>query len=76
MKEELAFKACNFPCNSKPFLRRIDELLEDAGTNSLMQLKDNHPVRACMWVLMAQLYGQGTTIDLDAEWSELNKTVK
>jgi len=76
MKEELAFKACAFPCNSRPFLRRIEELLEEAGTNSMMQLKGNQSVRACMWILMAQLYGEGATIDLAAEWADLNKTVK
>jgi len=70
---EHAFNSSIFPCNSKPFLSRIEEILDQANTNSLQNLTgdDQLATRGCMWILMGQLYGQMATIDLVDEWERL-----
>lgn len=75
MREEQAFNSPCFPCNSLPFLRRIGEILEENSTNGLgaLQGEANVKARACMWVLMGQLYGQMAEIDLCEEWERLNE---
>ena len=78
MLEDRAFLMETFPCNSIPFLRRLREILDEGKTNGLAILPDDAKLkaRACMWVLMGQLYGQMATIDLSDEWDSLNKTMK
>ena len=73
MKEERAFSGDALPCNSLPFLNRIREILEESGTNGLRGLAGEAEVnvRACMWVLNGQLYGQVATIDLGREYKAL-----
>ena len=78
MQEEHAFQSECFPCNSIPFLTRLREILDENKTNGLAILPDDAKLkaRACMWVLMGQLYGQMATIDLSDEWDSLNNTMK
>jgi len=65
--EERAFLADAFPCNPRPFARRLDALVAERGTDAI-QLDD---CKAVLWVLMAQAYGQLATVDLCDEWSRL-----
>lgn len=76
MLPEHLSESCAFPCNSKPFLERIREILDQANTNSLQSLTGEEKIaaRACMWVLMGQLYGQMARIDLCDEWDKLHKS--
>jgi len=77
MLEDRAFLMETFPCNSIPFLRRLREILDESKTNSFQLLPDDAKLkaRACMWVLMGQLYGQMATIDLGQEWQALRKAI-
>lgn len=76
MVEERMFLSDSFPCNSKPFLRRLGELLDERGTNSLMNLREDHDVRAVMWVLVAQLYGQLGVVNVEHEWEWLYDQIR
>jgi hypothetical protein len=60
-----------FPVNPRPFLHRINEVIKLEGTDAIKSDK----VKACLWVLNAQAYGQLATIDLCKEWDNLNKTL-
>jgi len=77
MLEEHAFMSECFPCNSIPFLTRLRELLTESQTNGLTYLSEDGKLkaRACMWILMAQLYGQMATINLSQEWDTLNEAL-
>jgi len=74
MKEEHAFMSESFPCNAIPFLTRIREILDKGNTNAFDSLSAEGKLkaRACMWILLGQLYGQTATINLSEEWSYLN----
>jgi len=74
MREEYAFDSPSLPCNTFPFLGRIGEILETNKVNNFEPLSASEriKVRGCMWVLMAQLYGQMATIDLTNEWYNLH----
>lgn len=58
----------SFPCNPIPFANRIATLVRERGTDSI---RNDQDVKACLWILMAQAYGQYGTIDLDKEWFDL-----
>ena len=82
MREEYAFQSASLPCNSIPFLNRLLELLKERETNSLDLLRNSETAedrvalrraKAVMWVLLSQLYGQASTVDLYAEYDELNR---
>lgn len=77
MLEDKAFLSETFPCNSIPFLARLRGILDESKTNGLAYLPDDARLkaRACMWILIAQLYGQMEVIDLGQEWSALRKAV-
>lgn len=80
MKEEHAFTSEVFPCNAKPFLKRMRELLDEAETNSIEYLT-NYPekyyaFRACLLIINQMTFGQLSTIDLMDEWKELNELLK
>ena len=77
MLEDRAFLVETFPCNSIPFLRRLREILDEGKTNGLAYLPDDAKLkaRACMWVLLGQLYGQMAVIDLGQEYQALCKAV-
>ena len=70
MLEEKAFKLDAFPCNPIPFANRIIELTRGYTAN----VKSDE-VKACLWILNAQAYGQLATINLCDEWKRLNKAI-
>ena len=74
--EEILFKDA-FPCNSYPFVRRIQELLEGSGTNNLNGLKGKEldKAKACLFILLGQAYGQLFKIDSVEEFKRLNRVL-
>jgi hypothetical protein len=66
MKPEYAMFYSAFPCNPKPFLNRMGELIE--GDYANMKSPD---VLACLFVLNAMAYGQLANIDMNSEWVRL-----
>jgi hypothetical protein len=70
MNEEKAFKCEAVPCNPIPFANRIVELVK--GNTGNVQSDE---VKACLWILNSQAYGQLATIDLCDEWDRLNKSI-
>jgi hypothetical protein len=71
LEPEHAIHSEAFPCNPRPFARRIDELCEERGSGAIKSPE----ARACLWVLMGQAYGQLWTVDGCAEWDELTKLI-
>jgi len=74
--EEVLFKDA-FPCNSYPFLRRIEELLGENKTNSLGSLKGKEldKAKACLFILLGQAYGQFFKIDSVEEFERLDRVL-
>jgi len=75
MQAEQALFSEAFPCNSYPFLERIEELLRENNTNSLMSLKGKEldKARSCLFILIGQAYGQLFEIDSIEEFERLNE---
>jgi hypothetical protein len=66
------------PVNSKAMLSRLGELLDEHGTNcfSLERVRSDWRVRAAMWLVMQQVFGQSTLIDMEELWRSLAKEKK
>lgn len=77
MQAEQALFSEAFPCNSYPFLEKIEELLRENKTNSLMSLKGEEldKARSCLFILIGQAYGQLFTIDSIDEFERLSKSI-
>lgn len=77
MQEEQALFSEAFPCNSYPFLKRIEELLRENKTNSLMSLKGKEldKAKSCLFILLGQAYGQLFQIDSIDEFERLSKSI-
>ncbi len=77
MQAEQALFSEAFPCNSYPFLERIEELLRENKTNSLMSLKGKEldKARSCLFILIGQSYGQLFIIDSIEEFERLSKSI-
>ncbi len=74
MQEEQALFSEAFPCNSYPFLKRIEKLLKENKTNSLISLKGKEldKAKSCLFILLGQAYGQLFQIDSIEEFERLN----
>jgi hypothetical protein len=59
----------SFPCNPRPFLTGLNEFVTANGTDSLK----SDEAKQILWTIIAQAYGQLTTIDMADEWTRLNK---
>ena len=59
----------SFPVNPIPFANGISEIVMNGDTEDIK----SDEVRAMLWVLMAQSYGQMATVDLSEEWRRLHK---
>lgn len=68
----------NMPVNTLAMLNRIEELLKENGTNSLLaeSCKKDVRIKRLLWLLNSQIYGQATTIDMYDEWSRLYREFK
>ena len=77
MQEEQVLFSEAFPCNSYPFLKRIEELLKENETNSLLSLKGKEldKAKACLFILLGQSYGQLFTIESIDEFERLSKSI-
>ena len=77
MQEEQALFREAFPCNSYPFLKRIEKLLKENKTNSLMSLKGKEldKAKSCLFILLGQAYGQLFQIDSIDEFERLSKSI-
>jgi len=77
MQAEQALFGEAFPCNSYPFLERIEELLKENRTNSLMSLKGKEldKAKSCLFILIGQAYRQLFTIDSIEEFERLSKSI-
>ena len=63
---EAMFDDC-FPCNPLPFLIGLTEYVRENGSDSI----GDDDAKRILWVVMAQSYGQLSSIDLSEEWSRL-----
>lgn len=61
----------SLPVNSKAMLNRLNELLEENKTNCLEDICNSWNVRAVMWMLMSQVFGQGALINVSDLWLQL-----
>ena len=61
-----------FPVNAKAILNRLNELLDEHQTNSLIGCKYDPRIKRLIWALNSQVYGQLATIDMEAEWQSLS----
>ena len=68
---ECAIHSPAFPCNPRPFARRIDELCKEHGSGAIQ----GPEARACLWVLCGQSFGQLARIDLCELWGELARAI-
>jgi len=77
MQEEQALFYEAFPSNSCPFLKRIEELLKENRTNSLMSLKGKEldKAKACLFILLGQSYGQLFQIESVDEFERLSISI-
>lgn len=73
MHIEETIKEQSLPVNSKAMLNRLLELLDEHETNCLMvqSCKNDPRIKAVMWLLMTQVFGQMSKIDLAQLWREL-----
>jgi hypothetical protein len=63
----------SLPCNSLAMMARLTELLD--GGNCLQDVKTDPRVRAVMWLLNYQVYGQLANIDMMAEYRKLSEAL-
>ena len=77
MNIEETIKESHLPVNSKAMLNRLLELLDEHETNCLavQSCKHDPRVKAVMWLLMTQVFGQLAKLDLGDMWDELHKEV-
>ena len=69
MEEHLAmFQTC-LPVNPLPFLSKAAELIRENDTDYVRSDK----VKAVLWIVLAQAYGQLAVIDLNKEWDRLKQ---
>ena len=72
MNIEGTIKTDSLPVNSKAMIHRLSELLEENETNCLNICKDDPRVKAVLWLLNSQVFGQMANIDMAELWQELN----
>ena len=69
-KPEDAINSKILPCNPLPFLNRMVELIKERGTDAI---KNDNDVKACLWIVNAQAYGDMSNIDMSKEWVRIVK---
>jgi hypothetical protein len=73
MKSEHAFAHSPFPANMRPFLTRMQELLEEEQTSNITNMDEEKyfAFRACLLVINQMVFGQMSVVHLSDEWREL-----
>jgi hypothetical protein len=69
MEEHLAMFQICLPVNPLPFLNKAAELIRENDTGYVRSDK----VKAVLWIVLAQAYGQLAVIDLNKEWDRLKQ---
>ena len=59
------------PVNSGAMLNRLTELMAKHKTNCLSDCKDDARVKAVLWLMMQQVFGQFAMIDMCKLWHDL-----
>jgi len=72
MEEHLAMFDDCLPVNPLPFLNKAAELIRENGTDYVKSDK----LKAILWIVLAQAYGQLAVIDLYEEWDRLKQVFK
>ncbi len=74
---ESTIKQDGLPVNSRAMLTRLNELLEEHGTNCLEtdRARNDARVKAVLWLINGQVFGQLATIDMMELWKELKDQV-
>lgn len=74
-REERAFLSDCFPCNARPFLARMVDILKQNNCNNFPSLPKEAQMdfRACLWIINGQVHGQLAAIDQTKEWDVLKK---
>ena len=61
----------SLPVNSIAMLNRLKQLLEENQTNCLADICGNDSVQKVMWLLMGQVFGHLSVIDMTELWGKL-----
>ena len=69
IEEHLALFEESLPVNPIPFLNKAIELIKKNGTDYIQ----SDEVKALLWIIQAQSYGQLATINLIEEWERLKE---
>lgn len=74
---EETIKDQGLPVNSRAMIQRLIDLLEEHGTNCLEteRARNDARVKAVLWLINGQVFGQVATIDMCNLWSELKDQV-
>lgn len=77
MKIEETIKENGLPCNSLAMINRLKELLAENGSNCLSDEKQRADprIKAVLWLINSQVFGQLGKIDLCDQWAELVELV-
>ncbi len=71
-KIEHAFMQEIIPTNPLPLAAKLFDLVSERGTESI---RNDPAVKSCLWVLMAQAYGQLATIHMSEEYHEIREAI-
>ena len=74
---EQTIHSAGLPYNSYCMLNRLRELLEENGSNCLSDEKQRSDprIKAVLWLINSQVYGQLAKIDLMAEYGKITKAL-
>ena len=69
MNEHMAMFSEFLPVNPLPFLIKATELIRENGPDYIQ----SDQIKAILWVVLTQSYGQMASIDLSEEWDRLSQ---
>ena len=69
MNEYMALFSECLPVNPLPFLIKATGLIRENGPDYIQ----SDQIKAILWVVLTQIYGQLATIDLFKEWDRLSQ---
>ena len=69
MEEHIAMFSEALPVNPRPFLLKAASLIREKGSDYIR----SDQIKAILWMILAQSYGQLSVIDLCKEWDRLSK---
>lgn len=61
------------PVNSIAMASRLIELMQESETNCLESIKDSWKIKAILWLLNSQVFGQLAVVDMHDLWHEINE---